>query len=77
MIKGPLISPATCEPHRPGCCPRRNATPYELGPRASFWVAAGVVAHTLWTSAAPAMTYPLFAEQWHLTHSVTTAIFAI
>jgi MFS family permease len=43
----------------------------------SFWVAAGVVAHTLWTSAAPAMTYPLFAAQWHLTHTVTTAIFAI
>jgi thiol:disulfide interchange protein len=30
-----------------------------------------VVAHTLWTSAAPAMTYPLFAEEWHLTHTVT------
>jgi len=23
------------------------------------------------------MTYPLFAEEWHLTHTVTTAIFAI
>jgi len=77
MIKGPLLSPAACGPHRPGCCTQRNSAPYELGQRASFWVAAGVVAHTLWTSAAPAMTYPLFAEEWHLTHTVTTGVFAI
>jgi hypothetical protein len=31
----------------------------------------------LWTSAAPAMTYPLFAEEWHLIHTVTTGVFAI
>src|ERR1700757_537074 len=50
-----------------------------LGARASFWAAAGVVAHTLWTSAAPppAMTYRLYAEEWHLTHAVTTGVFAI
>src|SRR5258705_786669 len=77
MIKGPLLSPAACGPHRPGCCTRRNSAPYELGQRTSFWVAAGVVAHTLWTSAAPAMTYPLFAEEWTLTHPVTTGVFAI
>src|SRR5229473_2337958 len=77
MIKGPLLSPAACGPHRPGCCTQRNSAPYELGQRTSFWVAAGVVAHTLWTSAAPAMTYPLFAEEWHLTHTVTTGVFAI
>src|SRR6202051_101618 len=77
MIKGPLLPPAACGPHRPGCCTRRNSAPYELGQRTSFWVAAGVVAHTLWTSAAPAMTYPLFAEEWHLTHTVTTGVFAI
>jgi MFS family permease len=41
------------------------------------WVSAGVVAHTLWTSAAPAMVYPLYAAQWHLTHATITAIFAI
>ena len=75
MINGPLLSPAACGPHR--CCTRRNSAPYELGQRTSFWVAAGVVAHTLWTSAAPAMTYPLFAEEWHLTHTVTTGVFAI
>src|ERR1700726_1347188 len=77
MIEGPVLSPAGCEPHRPGCRTQRNYAPYELGQRTSFWVAAGVVAHTLWTSAAPAMTYPLFAEEWHLTHTVTTGVFAM
>jgi MFS family permease len=48
-----------------------------LGRRASFWVSAAVVAHTLWTSAAPAVTYPLYASRWHLTPTVTTAIFAV
>ncbi len=38
---------------------------------------AGVVAHTLWTSAAPAMAYRIYAEQWHLSHTATTGIFAI
>jgi hypothetical protein len=77
----PHPSPAACEPHRPGSCPgsctERSCAPYELPQRASFWVAAGVVAHTFWTSAAPAMAYPLFAAEWHLTHTVTTGIFAI
>ena len=77
MIDGPSLSPAACGPHRPGYCTQRKSAPYELGQRASFWVAAGVVAHTLWTSAAPAMTYPLFAAEWHLTHTVTTGVFAI
>src|SRR3984893_18731315 len=77
MSKSPLLSPAACGPHQPACCTQRNSAPYELGQRASFWVAAGVVAHTLWTSAAPAMTYPLFAEEWRLTHAVTTGAFAI
>ncbi len=57
--------------------PTRRRGPLMLGRRASFWVSAGVVAHTLWTSAAPAMTYQLYAEEWHLTHTVTTGIFAI
>ena len=48
----------------------------ELGRRASFWVAAAVISHTLWTSAAPAMTYPLYASQWGLSPAATTAIFA-
>ena len=48
-----------------------------LGQRASLWVSAGVVIHTFWTSAAPAMTYPLYAQEWGLTPTVITAIFAI
>ncbi|CAN7577541.1 MFS transporter [Mesorhizobium sp. LjNodule214] len=57
--------------------PARRSGPLTLGRQASFWVSAGVVAHTLWTSAAPAMTYQLYAEEWHLTLTVTTGIFAI
>jgi MFS family permease len=48
-----------------------------LGRQASFWVSAGVVAHALWSGAAPAVTYQLYAEEWRLTHAVTTGIFAI
>jgi MFS family permease len=55
-------------------CPK---SPHTLGQKGSFWVSAGVVVHMLWTSAAPAMTYPLYAAQWHVTTTVTTAIFAL
>ncbi|WP_207461566.1 MFS transporter [Azospirillum sp. SYSU D00513] len=48
-----------------------------LGREAGFWVSAAVVAHTLWTSAAPAMIYPLYAAQWGLTPTVTTGLFAV
>ncbi len=50
---------------------------FVLSRRAGFWVAAAVVAHTLWTSAAPAMVYRIYAEEWHLAVTTTTAIFAI
>ncbi|WP_081716244.1 MFS transporter [Paraburkholderia mimosarum] len=55
----------------------RRYTHAALGHRASFWVSAGVVAHTLWTSAAPVMTYRLYASEWHLTPTTTSEIFAI
>ena len=45
--------------------------------RASFWVAAAIAAIALWTSAAPTVTYPLYASEWNLTTSTTTAIFAV
>jgi MFS family permease len=48
-----------------------------LSPKSSFWVAAAVVAHTLWTSASPAMTYRLYAANWGLTPTTTTAIYAV
>src|SRR5712672_1442217 len=51
--------------------------PFVLGRRASLLVSAGVVSHTLWTSAAPALTYGLYAEEWHLTHTVIAGIFAV
>jgi predicted MFS family arabinose efflux permease len=50
---------------------------FVLGRRASLLVSAGVVSHTLWTSAAPALTYGLYAEEWHLTHTVIAGIFAV
>jgi hypothetical protein len=56
---------------------RPARAPVVLGQRASLLVSAGVVAHTLWASAAPAMAYRLYAEEWHLSHTVTTGIFAI
>jgi predicted MFS family arabinose efflux permease len=61
----------------PAGSPHAGQPPFALKRRAACWVSAGVVAHTLWTSAAPAMVYPLYAEQWHLTHATITAIFAI
>jgi len=48
-----------------------------LGQKGSFWAAAAVVSHTLWTSAAPAMTYPIYAREWRLSPTATTGIFAI
>lgn len=48
-----------------------------LGERASYYTAAAVVAHTIWTSAAPVLTYPLYADEWHLSTFTTTSIFAV
>ncbi|HEY0293382.1 MAG TPA: MFS transporter [Hansschlegelia sp.] len=45
--------------------------------RFAFWTSAAVVMHTIWTSAAPVMTYPLYASEWGLSHVATTSIFAI
>ncbi|GAB2456206.1 MFS family permease [Conyzicola lurida] len=48
-----------------------------LSRRSSFWVAASVAAIALWTSAAPTVTYPLYAAEWDLATATTTAIFAV
>ncbi|HEY4813322.1 MAG TPA: hypothetical protein VIH58_01525 [Chthoniobacterales bacterium] len=66
----------TLRPGQRGGVPQPPAA-YLLGQRASFWIAAAVVVHTLWTSAAPAMSYPLYAAEWRLTPAVTTSIFAV
>jgi MFS family permease len=50
---------------------------FVFGRQSSLLVSAGVVSHTLWTSAAPALTYRLYAQEWHLTHTMTAGIFAI
>src|SRR5258705_13144806 len=50
---------------------------FVFGRRASLLISAGVVGHTLWTSAAPALTYRLYAEEWHLTHTMTAGVFAV
>src|ERR1700709_227347 len=52
--------------------------PGVFGNGAAFWVsAAALVCNTVWTVAAPAVTYPLYAAAWHLTPTVTTGIFAV
>jgi MFS family permease len=48
-----------------------------LTSRASFWTAAAVAALALWTSAAPIVSYPLYATTWHLTPTVTSIVFAV
>src|SRR3981189_376388 len=50
---------------------------FVFGRRVSLLVSAAVVGHTLWTSAAPALTYRLYAQEWHLTHTVIAGIFAV
>jgi MFS family permease len=47
-----------------------------LGKPASLAVSAGVVGHALWTSAAPALTYRLYASEWRLSPAVTMGLFA-
>jgi hypothetical protein len=54
-----------------------NGVVRTLGRRASFWVVTALVAHTPWTSAASSMTYRLYASEWGLTQTVTSAIFAV
>lgn len=50
---------------------------WQLGRRAGLWVSFGVALHTLWTSAAPALSYRLYIEQWQLSTIQTTGVFAI
>ena len=74
MIK---VSSASVRHTVPGWTEPPAGGRFALGRRASLFVSAGVVGHTLWTSAAPALTYGLYAEEWHLTHTAIAAIFAI
>ncbi|SDT32102.1 MFS transporter [Bradyrhizobium canariense] len=77
MTDSICLTSMACESGQPTSGVARDRGRFVLGRRASFWVSAGVVAHTLWTSAAPAMVYRIYAEEWHLALTTTTAIFAI
>ncbi len=48
----------------------------QLSRRAAFWTAASVLTLCLWASAAPSLVYPVYATQWGLTPTVTTAVFS-
>lgn len=72
MVEGTAIVPINKDPGSGG-----SRAGFILGRRASLVVSAGVAGHTLWASAAPALTYRLYAQEWHLTHTATTAIFAV
>ncbi len=74
MVEGTTVLPINKDPGTSGS-PKRAG--FVLGRRSSLVVSAGVAGHTLWTSAAPALTYRLYAEEWHLAHTATTAIFAV
>jgi predicted MFS family arabinose efflux permease len=72
MVEGTTSSPIN-KNHRVA----RSSASFVLGRRASLVVSTSVAGHTLWASAAPALTYRLYAQEWHLTHTATTAIFAV
>jgi MFS family permease len=72
--EGTTVLPINNDPDTGGS-PKRAG--FVLGRRASLAVSAGVAAHTLWASAAPTLTYRLYAQEWHLAHTATTGIFAV
>lgn len=51
-------------------------TAARLGRRGAFWTAAAVLGLCLWSSGAPSVLYPLYAQRWQLTPVTITAIFA-
>jgi MFS family permease len=73
-VDGTTFLPINKDPGTDGS-PKRPG--FVLGRRASLVVSVGVAGHTLWTSAAPALTYRLYAQEWHLAHTATTGIFAV
>ncbi|MGM7670261.1 MFS transporter [Microbacterium sp. A93] len=55
---------------------RASASPRRLGTRGAFWASACVLALVLWSSGAPSVLYPIYAEQWTLSPVVVTSVFA-
>lgn len=48
----------------------------QLGRTGAFWTSASVLALVLWSSGAPSVLYPIYAEQWSLSPVVVTSVFA-
>lgn len=55
---------------------RVSAQPGLSGRRRAFWASAAVLALALWSSGAPSVLYPMYADLWGLTPAVITAVFA-
>lgn len=53
-----------------------NVSRRKLGRRGAFWASASVLALVLWSSGAPSVLYPIYAERWGLTPAVVTTVFA-
>ena len=47
-----------------------------LGTTGAFWTSASVLALVLWSSGAPSVLYPIYAERWSLSPLVVTSVFA-
>lgn len=50
--------------------------PSRRGRQMAFWASALVLALALWSSGAPSVLYPMYAEQWGLSPAIITAVFA-
>lgn len=53
-----------------------STPPLALGRRGAFWTAACVLALVLWSSGAPSVLYPIYAQRWDLSALVVTMVFA-
>ncbi|MCF2570635.1 MFS transporter [Brevibacterium sp. UCMA 11754] len=47
-----------------------------LGRTGAFWASASVLALVLWSSGAPSVLYPIYAQKWDLSPAVITLVFA-
>lgn len=50
--------------------------PRRLGRTGAFWASASVLALVLWSSGAPSVLYPIYAQKWDLSPAIITLVFA-
>lgn len=50
--------------------------PRRLGRTGAFWTSASVLALVLWSSGAPSVLYPIYAQKWDLSPAIITLVFA-